>query len=32
LEQEKHRCITPPSLTFISNHYLYVKIDCALGL
>jgi hypothetical protein len=31
-EQGKPRCITPQSLTLILNHYLYVKIDCALGL
>jgi hypothetical protein len=31
-EQGKPQCITPPSLTFILNCYLYVKIECALGL
>jgi hypothetical protein len=31
LEKGKPRCITPQSLTFILNHYLYVKIDCALS-
>jgi hypothetical protein len=30
-EQGKLRCITPQSLTFILNCYLYFKIDCALG-
>jgi hypothetical protein len=32
LDQGKPRCITPQSLTFILNHYLYVKVDCTLGL
>jgi hypothetical protein len=32
LDQGKLWCNTPLSLTFILNHYLYVKIDCALGL
>jgi hypothetical protein len=30
-EQGKPRCITPPSLSFILNLYLYVKNDCPLG-
>jgi hypothetical protein len=32
LEQDKPRCITPQSLNFILNRYLYVKLDCTLGL
>jgi hypothetical protein len=31
LDQDKPWCITPQSLTFILNCYLYVEIDCALG-
>jgi hypothetical protein len=31
-EQGMPQCITPQSLTLIANHYLYVKIHCALGL
>jgi hypothetical protein len=31
-EQGKPWCITPQSLNFILNRYLYVKIDFALGL
>jgi hypothetical protein len=32
LDKYRPQCITPPSLIFILNYYIYVKNDCALGL
>jgi hypothetical protein len=30
--QDKPRCIPPIIFDFSFNHYLYIKIDCALSL